>query len=160
MKNWPRRAVHVRKHIVLVDDSPADLELAQHAFRAAGLAPAQLHTLQSGDDLLAALRAWPVGSDPSLILLDLNMSGLSGVQTLLALRREPRYAMTPVVMLTTSRENVDLERCYRSGANGYVVKPSGLPGFLDVARALRAFWLDANEVYLPPAASTVFVEPR
>ena len=150
----------MRRHIFMIDDSPADLQLARYAFEAAGLAPAQLATATGGDEALARLLTQPADHDPSLILLDLNMPVLSGAQTLQALRREDRFAMTPVVMLTTSREAGDLERCSRDGANGYVVKPGSLNGFQELARALRAFWLEANEICPPPRPRNASVEGR
>ena len=89
---------------------------------------------------------WPRGEPlPAFVLLDLKLPKLSGHEVLERLRREPRTRLLPVVVLTSSRERQDLERCYTLGANSYVRKPVDFDAFMQAARQLGHYWLDVNE---------------
>ena len=86
---------------------------------------------------------------PSLVLLDLNMPQLDGLGVLDAIRADASLHDIPVVMLTTSREQSDIQACYQRGANGYLVKPPDLSVFADTLKATLAFWLGLNQIAQP-----------
>lgn len=85
---------------------------------------------------------------PRLLLLDLKMPVKDGYETLGELRRRERWKLLPVVVLSSSAQPEDVERCYRLGANGYLVKPSELSELSAMMRAAVAFWLDFNQAPL------------
>ncbi|SMB80254.1 response regulator [Deinococcus hopiensis] len=147
------------KRLLLVDDNPADLELARYAFEEAGVDASNIDMVRDGEEALQYLRrqgdyAGRITPHPTLVLLDVNMPRLNGVETLQRLKADPILQTLPVVMLTTSGHAEDMERSYRHGANGYVVKPVDLAAFLEVARTLRAFWMNINLAYTSPRSAT------
>ena len=85
---------------------------------------------------------------PSLILLDLNMPRKNGREALVEIKSDPELRKIPVVVLSTSHSDEDIERSYRDGVNSFITKPSSFAGFLDVVRTLGRYWLDIVE--LPP----------
>jgi CheY-like chemotaxis protein len=108
--------------ILLVDDNPADIELAMMAFQDDAF-PAEVTPVDNGKDALDRLRAATADQLPDLILLDLNMPGVSGFEVLEFIRTQPRLKNTPVVVFTTSNAPADRTRCERAGATRYLVKP-------------------------------------
>jgi len=156
--NWPEVGSK-HKRILLVDDNPADLELARYAFEEAGVPPDHIDVTRDGEEALAYLRrqgpyAGRTTPNPTLVLLDVNMPRLNGLETLQRLKADPALQTLPVVMLTTSSHAEDMERSYRHGANAYVVKPVDLAAFLEVARTLRAFWMHTNAAFFPARLAT------
>jgi CheY-like chemotaxis protein len=138
------------KPILLVEDTPDDSELTVMSLRSSGL----LNEVILAEDGVEALdylfcRGTHAGRDPhiqpALILLDIKMPRLDGIEVLQQLRADSRTNTLPVVILTTSVEDVDLLRAYESGANAYVRKPVGLPQFQEAIRQLGLFWLVTNE---------------
>ena len=122
--------------ILGVDDDLADCALLRAAFKDAQL-PYALKLLQSGQALLDELRAQQSqGSLPRLILLDLNMPAMDGRQVLQHLQAEPALAGVPVVMLSTSEAEVDIEACLALGALSYLVKPFDYDNFVRLLRTL------------------------
>ncbi len=83
-------------------------------------------------------------ASPSLILLDLNLRGQDGCGFLKRLRSDPRFAMIPTIIFTTSDDPTDLARCYASGANGYVVKPGIFAELVQCIHDICRYWLDRN----------------
>jgi len=143
------------KPILLVEDTPDDAELTVMALKQAGL----LNEVIVVEDGLEALEylfgegryaGRDLTSAPALVLLDIKMPRLDGVEVLQRLRADPRTRLLPIVMLTTSTEEVDLVRSYESGANAYVHKPVSLAQFQEAVRQLGLFWILTNE--LPPAS--------
>jgi len=135
------------KRLLLVDDNSADAELARLAFEAAGLT--SYDVVDSGREALDYLfrtgrYAARVTGQPSLILLDLKMPGLHGLDVLRHVKGDARFAMLPVVIFTTSTKPEDIEASYREGANGYLVKPVSYDAFVQVVRGLQAFWMTHN----------------
>ncbi|MFC4454158.1 response regulator [Deinococcus sonorensis] len=129
--------------ILLVEDNPADVFLTEAAFEAAGVA-VQLHLARDGVEALDLLT--PPGGDgpglsPRLVLLDLNMPRKNGFEVLNALKANDQTRHLPVVILTTSAAQSDVERCYQLQANAYVTKPSGLDEFIEFIRVLERYWL-------------------
>lgn len=142
------------KRILLVDDSERDREMALEALASHNLAN-EVVPLRDGVEALDYLyrrgdfAGRPEGL-PVVILLDLKMPRLDGLEVLRVLKADPALRAIPIVVMTSSREESDLVRSYDSGANAYVVKPVRFQEFLEAVRQLGAFWALLNE---PPPAS-------
>ena len=138
------------KLILLVEDNPSDEKLALLAFKRAGV-PCEIAVARDGADALDYLFATGEYEDrdplarPALILLDLKMPRISGLEVLRRIRAAPETRLLPVVVLTASREDEDLISAYSLGANAYLRKPIDFAEFTEAARALGAFWLRYNE---------------
>ena len=83
--------------------------------------------------------------NPAVLLLDIKMPRMDGIEVLEAIRKNEKFKTLPVVMLTSSREEPDLKRCYELGVNAYVVKPVNFKDFLDAVKHLGIFWAILNE---------------
>ncbi len=132
--------------ILLVEDNPADARLAREAFREIGLADAIRHVPDGVEALAylrrcAAERAWP-----RLVLLDLNLPRKDGREVLAEIKADPRLRGLPVIVLSTSVAEQDIQQCYALHANGFVAKPVDLEHFEKVARAISLFWLEVAEL--------------
>lgn len=138
------------KPILLVEDTPDDAELTVMSLKESGLANQVVLTedgLEALDYLFCQGRY--AGRNPqempALILLDLKMPRLDGIEVLQRLRSDKRTSLLPIVILTTSNEDADLVRAYESGANAYVRKPVSLAEFQAAVRQLGFFWILTNE---------------
>jgi two-component system, response regulator len=141
--------VDVLKRILLVEDSPADAELAMRGLAEYHLANEVLH-VRDGVEALDYLYRRGAFADrppghPALVLLDLKMPRLDGTEVLRALKADPDTQMIPVVVMTSSREEGDLHRTYALGANAYVVKPVKFHEFVDAVKQVGSFWAVLNE---------------
>ena len=137
--------------ILLVEDSPADVRLTREALKEAKVVN-MLHVAQDGIEALDFLRKqgeYAGTPTPDLILLDLNLPKKDGREVLAEIKRDENLKRIPVVVLTTSRAEEDVVRSYNLHANAYVTKPVDLKQFLEVIRAIEAFWLAV--VTLPPS---------
>lgn len=135
--------------ILIVDDSDEDYETTLRGLRKAGLAN-PIVRCADGDDALDYLFQRGPYTDarrPYLILLDLNMPGTDGRDVLQQIRDDSELRKIPVVVLTTSSDPRDIERCYAAGANSYVQKPVDLSGFMEAIRRLKEYWFEV--VVLP-----------
>ena len=136
--------------ILLVEDNPDDVDLAIYALRRHNLAN-DIHVARDGAEALDFLFCKGEYSDcdqyqpPKLVLLDLKMPKLNGLDVLEAIRENPKTAGIPVVILTTSKEDRDLIESYRLGVNSYIVKPVDFEQFSDIVRQLGFYWLLLNE---------------
>src|SRR5262249_15234759 len=128
--------------ILLVEDNPDDVELTLRALRKNDLR-CQVDVAADGVEALDYLRG--PHALPAFVLLDLHLPRLSGHEVLERIRKDPRTRLLPVVVLTSSREKEDLERCYALGANSYVRKPVDFDAFKAVAQQLGTYWLEVNE---------------
>ncbi|ULH16807.1 response regulator [Deinococcus sp. KNUC1210] len=129
----------------MVDDNLHDLELALEALHDVPT-PARVVTALGGSEALAYLNTHTQGDQrPSLVLLDLKMPQLDGLEVLDAIRSTATLHDIPVVILTTSRDEADIRACYKRGANGYVVKPLEFASFATTLRATMTFWLGLNQ---------------
>lgn len=142
------------KPILLVEDNPKDLELTLLALEKTNLAN-EVITVRDGVEALDYLMrrnqfAERVGGNPAVILLDLKLPRVDGLQVLEFIKSNDNLRSIPVVMLTTSREESDLARSYKLGVNAFVVKPVALHEFMDAIRDLGVFWAVLNE---PPPGS-------
>lgn len=142
--------------ILLVDDSEADVMLTQLAFEEARMAN-RLHVARDGVEALEFLRRegpFEGAPVPDVILLDLNMPRMNGLEVLEALKSHDVLRNIPVVVLTTSQAEADVWRSYNLHANAYIPKPVSLPNFLDVVRSFENFWLAVVKLspknYAPP----------
>ncbi|MGH9369747.1 MAG: response regulator [Thermoanaerobaculia bacterium] len=142
------------KRVLLVEDNPNDAELTLEALGEYNLAN-EVVLVHDGAEALDYLYARgpfstrPVGN-PALVLLDLKMPKVDGLEVLRQMKGDERLKTIPVVMLTSSREERDLVESYRLGVNAYVVKPVDFSAFVDAVRRLGAFWAVINES--PPRA--------
>lgn len=132
--------------IALVEDSADDEALTMRALKKHGLAN-EIVVLRDGAEALAFLLA-PEHTLPHLVLLDLNLPRVSGLDVLQRLRSEPRTQLLPVVILTSSNEERDLIDGYRLGANSYVRKPVDFVQFSEAVHQLGLYWLVLNQT--PP----------
>lgn len=136
--------------LLLVEDNAEDLELALRALRKADLS-ARVHVCRDGAEALdflfceGAYASREMGDRPRVILLDLKLPKIGGVQVLRRLRDDSRTKTIPVVVLTSSKEQCDVVETYRLGVNSYIVKPVNFEGFSDVVRDLGLYWLLLNQ---------------
>ncbi len=133
------------KSILLVEDNPDDVQLTRHALLKNNITN-QLVVASDGVEALDYLRRSE--DTPALILLDLKLPRMNGVEVLQAIRADARLQLLPVVMLTSSKEEQDIVRSYTKGANSYVRKPVDFEQFTEAVRQLGLYWLLLNEV--PP----------
>jgi two-component system, chemotaxis family, response regulator Rcp1 len=128
--------------VLLVEDHPGDARLTQEAFRNCAR-PIQLHHAWNGDQAWAFLQrrdGYARAPRPSLILLDLNMNGMSGLETLALIKADPSLREIPVIVLTTSDNEADVLACYKLGANCYLRKPAQWDAFESLMGMIDAFW--------------------
>jgi two-component system, response regulator len=127
--------------ILLVEDNPNDVELAQHAFRQNHLSNA-LHVVRDGAEALEFLFCEGPYADrdmregPKVVLLDIKLPKVDGIEVLRRLKGDPRTHSIPVVMLTSSRQERDIVESYQLGVNSYIVKPVDFVQFMDAVREL------------------------
>lgn len=135
--------------ILLVEDSLADAEMALDALAGAHLANPVVHVEDGVDclDYLYCRGEWagrePV--DPAVVLLDIKMPRMSGLEVLTQLRADERFRRVPVVILSSSREESDLARSWDIGANAYVIKPVDVDQFFEAVRTVGQFWAVLNQ---------------
>jgi CheY-like chemotaxis protein len=136
--------------ILLVEDNPVDRELTVRAFSKHKLAN-RLAIAKDGEEALDFLfsRGDYVGREggsyPRLILLDLNLPKVNGLEVLASIKADPRTRMIPVVVLTTSKEEFDISESYRLGVNSYIVKPVDFEKFVAAMKDLGYYWLLLNQ---------------
>jgi len=140
-----------KKIILLVEDNPDDEELTRLAFQESNLAN-ELHVVRDGEEALDYLFSSGayVNRDscvlPQLILLDLKLPKIDGLDVLRAIRADARTQLIPVVILTSSKEESDLLAGYKLGVNSYIQKPVDFSNFIEVIHQLGMYWLVLNEV--------------
>jgi chemotaxis family two-component system response regulator Rcp1 len=138
--------------VLLVEDSPGDVRLTQEAFKDAKV-HINIHVAVDGTEAMAFLKREGKHANaprPDLILLDLNLPKKDGREVLEEIKQSPALKIIPVVILTTSGSNVDIQRSYLLHANCYITKPVDLTGFLNVVKSIDNFWLSV--VKLPREA--------
>jgi CheY-like chemotaxis protein len=141
------------KRIVLAEDNPNDVELTLAALSDINLAN-EVVVVRDGAEALDYLfrrnqYAQRPPGNPAVLLLDLKMPKIDGLDVLRAIKADDQLKTIPVVMLTSSREEQDLVSSYKLGVNAYVVKPVDFRAFIDAVRQMGAFWAVINE---PPPA--------
>ena len=141
------------QNILLAEDSANDAELTLAALRGQHVAN-EVVVVRDGAEALDYLYrrhtfAARAADNPGLILLDLKMPKVDGVEVLRQVKNDPHLKSIPVVMLTSSREEQDLVRTYNLGVNAYVVKPVAFADFMEAVKTIGKFWAVVNE---PPPA--------
>lgn len=126
-------------HILLVDDDEVDVMTVRRALKGLGAVNPLDHVVD-GVEALAFLRN-PVNVRPGLILLDLNMPRMNGVEFLAEIKADEGLRAIPVVVLTTSKEEADRTASYGQSVAGYMVKPVDYPQFVDIMRVVRDYWI-------------------
>ncbi len=146
---------HAPITVLMAEDDPDDRLLATESFRDAGVTQ-RIEFVPDGEALLLYLRRLPPYRDaerfpfPSLVLLDLNMPRLNGLETLVEMRADPDLRHLPVVVLTTSSSPADALRAYRAGCNAYIRKPATFAGLVDVVGRTVEYWLEIATLPVRP----------
>jgi CheY-like chemotaxis protein len=131
--------------ILLVEDDMVDVKTVQRAFKQSKIGN-PLYVTHNGEEALAFLRREEPYADPDeaprpgLILLDLNMPVLNGIEFLQVIKEDESLRRIPVIVLTTSRDETDLVRTYNLSVAGYILKPVDFPQFLDVVKTIDLYW--------------------
>lgn len=126
--------------ILLVEDNPMDVDLTIRAFAKRKLTN-PVEVARDGEEAVARIAGWDAGQPlPVVILLDLKLPKVSGLEVLRTLKGHPVYKRIPVVVLTTSKEDADVNAAYDIGANSYIVKPVDFEKFMEVAEQIEMYW--------------------
>ncbi|MFN2466376.1 MAG: response regulator [Candidatus Dormibacteria bacterium] len=139
--------------ILLVEDNPNDEELTLHAFRKYHLSN-RMHVVRDGEEALdfifcrGAYSSRTINNGPKVVLLDIKLPKVDGLEVLRQIKADERTRKIPVVLLTSSREERDIMDGYTNGANSYIVKPVDFEQFTESVRTLGMYWLLLNK---PPA---------
>lgn len=130
--------------ILVVEDRAIDLDLTKRAFmRQQILSP--ILEARDGEEALAFFERWDAGEPlPVFILLDLRLPKLNGLEVLSKLKSHPKYSSIPVIVLTTSDEDSDINEAYKLGCNSYIVKPVEFEQFMQVASKIEGYWCALN----------------
>jgi len=136
----------MQKDILLVEDNQDDIDLTLEVFDMLDIGK-RVKVVQSGEEALKLLFDLPFGVHHhwSVILLDLNLPGISGTQVVEKLRHNTLTRTIPIVMLTSSNRDEDKYASYNEGVNSYVCKPVNFDQFVDVAKGLKLYWTDINQ---------------
>lgn len=135
--------------IVLVEDNPDDAGLTIRALKKQNLANNLVH-LKDGEEALnfffsqGEYKDKPLSKTPKVVLLDLKMPKVNGLEVLQKIRADERTKTIPVVVLTSSNEDPDIKECYKLGVNSYIVKPVGFDDFTKVVAELGFYWMVLN----------------
>ena len=130
--------------ILLVEDNPMDLDLTLRAFARRKLVN-PLEVARDGEEALRYIARWDAGQEvPSVILLDLKIPKIDGLEVLRRIKENTKYNLIPVVVLTSSAEERDIQTAYKLGANSYIVKPVDFDKFLEVASQIDLYWMIMN----------------
>lgn len=136
--------------VLLVEDNPSDAELTMRALKKRNLANRLIHVKDGAEaiNFLFAEGAYAgrrVENGPKVVLLDLKLPRVDGIEVLRRIKSDERTKVIPVVVMTSSREDRDLVDCYNLGVNGYVVKPVEFEDFARAVSELGCYWLLLNE---------------
>lgn len=136
--------------ILLIEDNPNDAELTMRAFKKSNFLNKIIH-LKDGSEALDYLFYEGIYKDrerndnPAVILLDLKMPKVNGIEVLRKIKSDPSTRSIPVVVLTSSNEDPDVAACYELGVNSYIVKPVGFDNFANAVSQLGMYWLMLNQ---------------
>jgi len=135
----------INKPILLVEDNPSDINLSKRAFAKSNILN-EIIVAEDGQAALDYLFGVPSQRLPAVVLLDLKLPRVDGLEVLRRIRTDERTRFLPVVILTTSKEEQDLVNSYRLGANSYIRKPVSFAEFSAAVAQLGVYWLALNEV--------------
>ena len=133
--------------ILLVEDNPMDLDLTLQALEGNGVAN-PIVACRDGEEALQYMEKHRSPGDlqvPIVVLLDLRLPKVDGIEVLRQARSDPVWRQVPIVVMTTSRENRDIEAAYGLGVNSYIVKPVDFLTFTEVVKSIKVYWLLTNE---------------
>lgn len=134
-----------KKRLLLIEDNPDDEVLAQRAFKKSQL-PGEMIIARDGAEAFDYVFSLDPEAMPQLILLDIKLPKLNGLEVLEKLKTDERTRQIPVVILTSSREERDMAESYRLGANSYIVKPVNFEEFAEAVKKLGQYWLLLNQL--------------
>jgi CheY-like chemotaxis protein len=138
-----RQTENINK-ILLVEDNPMDVDLTKRAFAINKLA-IQIDVAQDGEQALNYISQWDAGAPlPRVILLDLKLPKVGGLEVIRTLKAHPVYQSIPIVVLTSSSEERDVQTAYEYGTNSYIVKEIDFDKFLDIAAQIENYWCKLN----------------
>ena len=140
--------------VLIVEDNDMDLDLCLQAFAEHSVANTIL-TCRDGEEAMEFIDAHPERDDPQLpliVLLDLRLPKADGIDVLRHARQHPVWKQIPFVVLTTSSENIDVDRAYELGVNSYIVKPMEFSEFAEVVKNIKIYWLLTNKSPFPEVA--------
>jgi hypothetical protein len=138
-------AINSFQPILLVEDNPVDLDLTLRAFSSRKLTN-PIEIARDGEEALAYIKKWEKGDPrPVVILLDLKLPKVNGLEVLEVIKRHPEFKTIPVVILTTSSETSDMKTAYLLGVNSYIVKPVDFDKFIEVAKQIELYWSVLNK---------------
>jgi len=135
---------HNTVEILLVEDNPDDAGLTIHALKKINLANNLLH-LHDGEEALSYLFSAELAGIPKVILMDLKMPKVDGIEVLKKLKSDDQKKVIPVVVLTSSKEDADILESYKLGVNAYIVKPVDYEKFVKAISEIGLFWLLMNQ---------------
>ena len=136
--------------ILLVEDNPSDAEMTMRGLKKSNMGNSIIH-LQDGALALEFIfgtgmyEGRNVNNKPKIILLDLKMPKVNGIEVLEKVKSDPLTKAIPVIILTSSKEDPDIKRCYELGANSYIVKPVGFDNFMTAVKDVGIYWLLHNQ---------------
>ena len=132
--------VQANHEILLVEDNPADVRLVTEVLGAPSI---NITVAEDGEEALTVLKGDSGNKPlwPDLILLDLNMPKMDGLEVLAEIKKDPQLRVIPVVVMTTSEREQDIVKSYDLQASGYIRKPMDLIEFMDLIKAVRDYWL-------------------
>ena len=131
--------------ILLVEDNPMDVDLTCRAFARRKLVNT-IEVLRDGEEALNYISSWDVDKLlPVVILLDLKLPKVDGLEILRHMKAHSQLCFVPIVILTTSSDDSDIKTAYRLGANSYIIKPVNFEKFMDVAAQIELYWNVINE---------------
>jgi len=139
--------------LLLVEDSASDIRLVKEALKATGV-PVQMTIMRDGVEALDHLCKVSLGlvTRPDIILLDLNLPRKNGREVLSEVKSSPNLKQIPVLVMTSSQSDEDVNQCYALNANCYITKPGDLENYIDVVRAIEDFWFFTARLPEPPAS--------
>ena len=130
--------------LLIIENRLEDVDLAKRVFSRQRLFD-PLHVARDGEEAVAYIERWEAGErPPALILLDLGLPKISGLEVLRQFKSHPKISAIPVVVFTTSAEDQDVQEAYRLGCNSYIVKPVEFSKFMEIAAQVAVYWCDVN----------------
>lgn len=144
--------------ILIVEDSDEDFQVMMWAWRKAGIIAPVIRCLDGEQALDRMYRRGEFADlqqdpGPAMVILDLNLPRTDGRSVLAEIKRNPALRCTPVIIFTTSSNPKDVERCYQSGANSYIIKPANLARVRTILQSMVAYWMDVVHLTEPEVAS-------